>query len=77
MLSPAPKSPTASFRNLLQAIHNNDEGAVSLETILLLGAVAVPLLIWIIKFGWPRIKGYFEEGIETLEQSTDNAISNG
>ncbi len=64
------------WRNLFQSIHDNDEGAATLETILIVAAIAIPLLIWIMKFGWPQIRGYFEEGFETLNQATDNAISN-
>ncbi len=60
----------ASFKNLLRRVHQNERGAVSLETILIIGAIAIPILIFIIKFGWPRIRDYFFEGMDSLEDET-------
>ena len=68
--------PTSSFRKLLARVHNDERGAVSLETILIIGAVAIPILIFLIKFGWPRIKDYFEEGQKELEEGGTNAAQN-
>ncbi len=45
-----------SFRQLLQRVHRDERGAVTLETILIIGAIALPILIFLLKFGWPRIK---------------------
>lgn len=64
----------ASLRQLLKQIHNDDRGAVSLETILIIGAIALPILIFLIKVGWPRIKGYFTQGLQELEAERTNAI---
>ncbi|MDZ4817798.1 MAG: hypothetical protein SGJ20_02375 [Planctomycetota bacterium] len=50
---------TPSLRTLLTQIHNDEQGAVSLETILIIGVIALPVLIFLVKFGWPAIKGYF------------------
>ena len=61
----------ASLLNLLRRVHEDEEGAVSLETILIIGAIALPILIFLIKVGWPRIKQYFEEGIKELEEGGD------
>lgn len=36
--------------------------AVSLETILILGVIALPVLLFLVKFGWPAVKGYFVQG---------------
>ena len=36
--------------------------AVSLETILVLAVIAIPVLVFVIKFSWPAIKGYFVQG---------------
>jgi hypothetical protein len=45
-------------------------GALSIETILILAAIAVPILIFILKVGWPKIQKYFNESTDTLiEQS--------
>lgn len=60
-----------SFRKLLRRVHRNERGAVSLETILIIGAIAIPILIFIVKFGWPRIRDYFFEGMDDLEGETD------
>lgn len=45
-----------------------------METVLIIAAVALPVLIIIIKFGWPKIKAYFDEGMNELERETDDAI---
>ena len=49
---------------------------MSLETILIIGAIAIPILIFLIKFGWPRIKNYFNKGIQDLEDGANDAASN-
>ena len=45
--------------NLLKRIHRDDKGAVSIETILIIAAIAIPILIFILKFGWPKIRDFF------------------
>ena len=62
-----------TFRDLLKKVHRDQRGAVSLETILIIGAIAIPILIFLIKFGWPRIRDYFESGLDELEEGSDNA----
>lgn len=62
-----------SFRSLLKRVHNDERGAVSLETILIIAAIALPILIFLIKFGWPKIKNYFNRGMEDLETESDRA----
>ncbi len=59
------------IENLWQQLDQDESGAVSLETILIIGAIALPILIFIIKFGWPRIRDYFYDGLEQLEAETD------
>lgn len=61
------------FRRLLKTIHEDQEGAVSLETILIIGAIALPVLIFLIKVGWPKIKDYFDKGLDELKQEADTA----
>lgn len=65
-----------SFRNLLKRVHNDERGAVSLETILIIGAIALPILIFLLKFGWPKIKNYFNRGMDDLENESDRAKNN-
>ena len=62
------------INRLLKRVHRDERGAVSLETILIVGAIALPILIFVIKFGWPRIKQYFNSGLQDLEQNRQNAI---
>ncbi len=69
-------APKGSFRRLLGKIHRNERGSVSLETILIVGAIAIPILIFLLKFGWPRIRDYFNQGMDNLEEESDNVINN-
>jgi len=62
-----------SLWSLLRKVHKDERGAVSLETILIIGAIALPILIFLIKVGWPAIKAYFEEGVEELQEGADEA----
>lgn len=65
----------ASLRTLLKRVHSDERGAVSLETILIIGAIALPILIFLIKVGWPRVKEYFNKGMDNLEEGSENAVS--
>jgi Flp pilus assembly pilin Flp len=62
-----------TFRNLLRKIHSDEQGAISLETLLIIGVIALPILIFLIKVGWPRIKGYFNSGLTNLENGQQAA----
>ena len=64
-----------SLRRLLKQIHEDEQGAVSLETILIVGAIALPILIFLIKVGWPRVKAYFNQGLQDLDSERPNAVS--
>lgn len=64
-----------SLRRLLKQVHDDEQGAVSLETILIVGAIALPILIFLIKVGWPRVKAYFNQGLQDLESARPNAIN--
>lgn len=63
-------------RRLLQRIDQDERGAVSLETVLIIGAIALPILIFVIKFGWPKIRDYFFTGISNLETES-NRVQQG
>jgi Flp pilus assembly pilin Flp len=56
-----------SLKNLLNRVHSDERGAVSLETILVIGAIALPILIYLLKYGWPKIKNYFDQGVQDLD----------
>jgi Flp pilus assembly pilin Flp len=64
-----------SFLRLLKRIHRDERGAVSLETILIIGAIAIPILIFLLRFGWPKIRDYFNRSLENLNNESDNVIS--
>lgn len=66
----------SSLPKLLARVHRDERGAVSLETILIIGAIALPILIFMIKYGWPQIKNYFNSGITTLQGETQK-VQNG
>ena len=66
-----------SWIRLLERVHKDDRGAVSLETILIIGAIALPVLIFLIKFGWPRIKDFFNQGLTELEEGAQDAAGGG
>jgi hypothetical protein len=57
----------ASLWSLLRKVHRDDAGAVSIETVLIIAAVALPILIFIIKYGWPQVRSLFQRGMEDLE----------
>ena len=63
-----------SLWTILRKVHEDDDGAVSLETILVVALIALPILIFLYKFGWPKIKGYFVEGLEELEEGQDDFV---
>lgn len=64
-----------NFRELLDRLHNDEDGAVSLETILIIGAIAMPILIFLLKYGWPKIKNYFNQSLDNLENSSNSVIN--
>jgi hypothetical protein len=68
-----PSHSPASFPKLLRQVHGDQRGAVSIETILIIAAIALPILIFIIKFGWPRIKMWFNTQMNELESGGDAA----
>ena len=45
----------------------------SLETVLIVGAIALPILIFLIKVGWPTVKSYFNQGMTDLQGSAAQA----
>lgn len=53
--------------NLLKRVHGDQKGAVSIETVLIIAAIALPILIFVIRFGWPRIKQFWDQGMTDLE----------
>jgi len=60
----------------LQRLHRNEAGAVSLETILVSGAIALPILIFVLKFGWPKVREYFFTGLDNLGSESRKLTDN-
>ena len=67
----------SSLGRLLRRIHGDERGAVSIETIMIIGAIAIPILIFLLKFGWPRIRDYFNNGMNDLEANRTRTMNNG
>lgn len=61
------------LKKLLKKVHNDEHGGVSLETILIIGAIALPILIFLITVAWPRVKDFFNQGMEDLESGATDA----
>ena len=64
------------WRTLFQELHADRRGAVSIETVLIIAAIALPILIFILKFGWPRVKNFFNQGMNDLENNAQQAGNN-
>ena len=62
-----------SWRRLLSELHHDRKGGVSIETVLIIAAIALPILIFVIKFGWPRVKQFFDKGMTDLEGGAQQA----
>jgi hypothetical protein len=59
--------------SLMKKVHENEDGAVSLETVLIIGAIALPILIFLLKIGWPLIRDYFKRGMTDLQTDPSTA----
>jgi hypothetical protein len=66
-----------SLVKLLRKIHEDENGAISLETVLIIGAIALPILIFLLKWGWPWVKEQFVKGTQDIDNSRDSAIQGG
>jgi Flp pilus assembly pilin Flp len=67
------KQPRSLLPKLLARIHRDERGGVSIETILIIAAIALPILIYLIKVGWPRLKAFFDQGMTDLESGSNAA----
>jgi len=61
-----------SLVKLLKKIHDSENGSISLETILIIGAIALPILIFLLVKAWPTIKNYFNQGLEDVTNDANN-----
>lgn len=67
----------ASLGKLLKRIHQDERGAVSLETILVVAAIAIPVILFVYKVGWPKIQKLFTDGMTSLETEAGNVSTGG
>ncbi len=51
---------------LLARVHADEQGAVSIETVLIIAAIALPILIVLYKVVWPRLERYVNRNLEEL-----------
>ena len=61
-----------SLLKLVKRIHESEEGSISLETNLIIGAIALPILIFLLVKAWPTIKAYFNQNLEDLTNDANN-----
>jgi Flp pilus assembly pilin Flp len=67
------KSIITRIRSVFRRIHRDEGGGLSLETILIIGAIALPILIFLILVVWPRVQTFFNQGMTDLEQGATDA----
>ena len=60
----------------LRQFRGDERGAVTVETILLIGAVAIPVLIFLLRFGWPTMRKSFVDGVSQVHSEADRAADN-
>jgi len=65
-----------SLMKLLRKIHEDESGTVSLETILIIGAIALPILAFLLLVAWPQIKEWFMNALNSMENNANNAGQN-
>ncbi len=63
----------SSLLKLLKKIHEDEDGTVSVETVLILGAVALVILAFLLLNAWPKIKAYFSTNLEDLTNAGPTA----
>ena len=73
----ASRSVEGKSPSLWKIVHDDERGGVSLETVLIIAAVALPILIFVIKYGWPRIREFFETGMQDLEEGAEQGQAAG
>jgi|GEM_PF-557822 len=67
--------PQSTRFQLLRRVHHDQRGAVTLETVLIIAAIALPILIFVLKFAWPKISEYFNQGMQNLENESNDVIN--
>jgi hypothetical protein len=58
-----------SLLKLLKKIHADEGGTVSIETVLIIGAIALVIMAFLLMSAWPKIKAYFNQGLTDLQDN--------
>lgn len=48
---------------LFKRLHRDERGSLSIESILIIAAISVPVILFVYKIGWPAIRDMFEKGM--------------
>ena len=62
----------ARWFDLFKRLHEDQQGVVTLETILIIGAIALPCLVFLLKYGWPVIRNMFQTQLQEMDDSVKN-----
>ena len=65
----------ASLGELFKRVHQDERGSVPLETILVIAAIAIPVILFIYKIAWPKIQTMFIEGVDDLTNQSKQIYS--
>jgi len=57
---------------VLREVHRNERGTVSIETILIIGAIAVPVALFLYKYWNSNISPWFTNAVKDLEDTSTN-----
>ena len=60
------------WSDLFKRVHEDQRGAVSLETILIIGAIALPCLVFLLRYGWPIIRNMFQTQLQNMDDSVNS-----
>ncbi len=58
---------------VLGRLHKDEKGGLSIETVLIIAAIALPILIFLIKVGWPQLRSFFHSGMRDLQDGSNDA----
>ena len=65
-------APNSGLKKLLGRLHHDQRGGVTIETVLIIAAIALPILIFILKVGWPMARNFFLQGMNDLQNEANN-----
>ena len=61
---------SGTLRSLLKTVHSDEEGAVSIETVLIICAIALPILLFLYKVVWPKIQDWLNPQLDELMEGS-------